>query len=226
MKKIPLIFAVVVALSLALPFSGGAEQKLDAQVIINQAKTVLDELKLKDYWHYPENYIKTCAGVAIIPGMVEGGFVLGAAYGKGVLLSRKEGNWAGPAFIYTASGSLGLQIGVQSVDLILIVMGQKTMDSFLKSKFKLGADVAAAAGPVGAQASAATEIMLKGGIFTYAMSKGLFAGVSLEGAYLGSHYDLNRAYYETTSSPEEILSGQMTPPSSAQPLIAELEKIK
>lgn len=226
MNKIPHIFAVVMALALALPLASRAEQKLDAQIIVDQSKTVLDELKLKDYWQYPENYIKRCAGVAIIPGMVEGGFVLGAAYGKGVLLSRKEGTWAGPAFIYTASGSLGLQIGVQSVDLILIVMGQKTMDSFLKSKFKIGADVAAAAGPVGAQASAATEIMLKGGIFTYAMSKGLFAGVSLEGAYLGTHYDLNRAYYGTTSSPEEILSGQITPPSSAQPLIADLEKIK
>lgn len=226
MKKIPRIFAVLMAISLALPLAAGAEQNLDAQVIVDQSKTVLDQLKIKSYWQYPEDYIKRCAGLAIIPGMVEGGFVLGAAYGKGVLLSRRDGKWMGPAFIYTASGSLGLQIGVQSVDLVLIVMGQKTMDSFLKSKFKLGADVAAAAGPVGAQASVATEILLKGGIFTYAMSKGLFAGVSLEGAYLGSHYDLNRAYYKTTSSPEEILSGQMSPPPSAQSLIEELEKIK
>ena len=226
MKRIPLVLFVLMVFSVALPTSAGAEEKLDAQVIVDQAKTVLDELQLKDYWHYPEDYIKRCAGLAIIPGMVEGGFVLGAAYGKGVLLSRRDGKWTGPAFIYTASGSLGLQIGIQSADLVLIVMGQKTMDSFLKSKFKLGADVAATAGPVGGQASAATEILLKGGIFTYAMTKGLFAGVSLEGAYVGSHYDLNRAYYKTTSNPEEILSGQMSPHPSAQSLIGELEKIK
>lgn len=226
MFRIPLFFAVLITFFMILPTSSFAEESIDAQVIVDQAKTVLDELKAKDYWRYPEDYVKRCAGIAIIPGMVEGGFVLGAAYGKGVLLSRKDGKWMGPAFIYTASGSLGLQIGIQSADLVLIVMGQKTMDSFMRSKFKLGADVAATAGPVGGQASAATEILLKGGIFTYAMTKGLFAGVSLEGAYVGSHYDLNRAYYKTTSSPEEILSGQMSANPSAQSLIDELEKIK
>jgi len=102
------------------------------------------------------------------------------------------------------------------------VIGQNTMDSFLRSSFKLGADAAIAVGPVGAQATAATDILLKGGIYSYSRSKGLFAGVSLEGAGMGTEYDLNRAYYQTTSNPKDILYGQVETPESAQKLFQAL----
>ena len=133
-------------------------------------------------------------------------------------MARKDGKWSGPSFVYIGAGSVGFQIGVQITDLILVVIGQDTMDSFMRSNFKLGADAAVAAGPVGAQATAATDLFLKGGIYSYSRSKGLFAGVSLEGAGLGTEFDLNRAYYQTTSNPKEILYGEVETPESGKKL--------
>jgi lipid-binding SYLF domain-containing protein len=105
-------------------------------------------------------------------------------------------------------------------------MGEEAMNFFLSSKFKLGADVAVAAGPVGAQASAASEITLKGGIYSYSRSKGAFIGVSLEGAGLASKEDLNKTYYETTGDPKIILAGAVKPPENGQRLISALQRVK
>jgi lipid-binding SYLF domain-containing protein len=165
--------------------------------------------------------------LAIIPDMIKGGFVVGGSYGKGVVFARKEGGeWSGPAFIHIGAGSFGLQFGVQSTDLILVIIGQKTMDSFLKAKFKLGGDAAIAAGPVGAQATGAVDILLKGGIYSYSRTKGLFAGVSLEGAAIKSDTGLNRAYYQTTADTREILYGKVGTPTTAEEVIAVLTRIK
>ena len=174
----------------------------------------------------PTDLIRDCAGIAIIPGYFKAGFFAGGAYGKGVALARRDGGWSGPAFVYIGAGSLGIQIGVQLTDLLLVVMGEKTMQAFLKSRFKLGADAAIAAGPYGAQVTAASEILLRGGIFSYSRAKGLFAGVSLEGAGMGTDFGLNRAYYETTSDPKQILYGEVVVPSSGRKLIEVLEKIR
>ena len=158
--------------------------------------------------------------------MLKAGFLVGGAYGKGVIVAHTGSQWTGPAFVYLGAGSLGLQIGVESVDLILVVFGRKTMDSLLKSKFKLGVDAAVAAGPSGAQVAAATDIMLKGGIYSYSRAKGAFAGVSLEGAGMGTDFDLNRAYYETTVSPDTILYGNVEPPVTGKTLLETLGRIK
>jgi lipid-binding SYLF domain-containing protein len=103
-----------------------------------------------------------------------------------------------------------------------VVIGQNTMDSFLRSNFKLGADAAIAVGPLGAQATAATEILLKGGIYSYSRAKGLFAGISLEGAGMGAEFDLNRAYYQTTSNPKDILYGEVDTTASGKKLFEAL----
>ena len=129
-----------------------------------------------------------------------------------------------PAFFRIGMGSIGFQIGLQKIQLLMVVVGQKTMDSFLKTKFKLGGDVAIAAGPVGARASAAAEINFKGGIYSYSRTKGLFAGVSLEGAGIDALYKENKDYYGTTGTTKDILDGKVTVPVSGQRLIAELEK--
>jgi lipid-binding SYLF domain-containing protein len=166
--------------------------------------------------------VRKSAGVVIIPDMFKGGFVVGGSYGKGVVVARKDGKWSGPSFVYIGAGSVGLQIGAQLTDLILVVIGQNTMDSFLKSNFKLGGDAAIAVGPLGAQVTAATEILLKGGIYSYSRAKGLFAGISLEGAGMGTEYDLNRAYYQTTSNPKDILYGGVETPESGKKLFQAL----
>jgi lipid-binding SYLF domain-containing protein len=219
MKKTIPILALCVALALAFSLPALADNlKEDAEIIVNKASIVMEEVKNAPDSGPAYDLIRQSAGVAIIPDMFKGGFVVGGSYGKGVVLARKDGKWSGPSFVYIGAGSVGFQIGVQLTDLILVVVGQNTMDSFLRSSFKLGADAAVAAGPVGAQATAATDLFLKGGIYSYSRSKGLFAGVSLEGAGLGTEFDLNRAYYQTTSNPKEILYGQVETPASAKKL--------
>jgi len=217
MKKT--IAILVWCLGLGLAFSPQAladKLKEDAEIIVNKARIVIEEVKNAPDSGAAYDLIRQSAGVAIIPDMFKGGFIVGGSYGKGVVVARKDGKWSGPSFVYIGAGSVGFQIGAQLTDLILVVIGQNTMDSFLRTNFKLGADAAIAVGPLGAQATAATEILLKGGIYSYSRAKGLFAGVSLEGAGLGTEFDLNRAYYETTSNPKDILYGQVETPESGK----------
>ena len=222
-------FTIIVILSVL--FAGqiaatGAAEKMDADIIVEKSRLVIEEMIRSPDNELALDLIKKSAGVAIIPGMLKAGFVLGGSYGKGVVLAHRDGRWTGPAFVYILAGSLGLQIGVQSTDLILVVMGQKAMRSFLKSKFKLGGDAAIAAGPIGAQASASIEILLRGGIYSYSRSKGLFAGISLEGAGMGTDFDLNRAYFMTTVNPEKILYEEVVTPTTGKKLIETLSQIQ
>jgi lipid-binding SYLF domain-containing protein len=226
MKKT--FFSVAFCFALGLVFSAQAfadNLKEDAEIIVNKARIVMEEVKNAPDSGAAYDLIRQSAGVVIIPDMFKGGFVVGGSYGKGVVVARKDGKWSGPAFVYIGAGSVGFQIGVQLTDLILVVIGQNTMDSFMRSNFKLGADAAVAAGPVGAQATAATDLFLKGGIYSYSRAKGLFAGVSLEGAGLGTEFDLNRAYYQTTSNPKEILNGQVETPASGKKLFEALSAL-
>lgn len=204
-----------------------AQDEAKPDIIVEKSRIVVQEMMLSQDKEVPLDLIRKSSGLAIIPDMIKGGFVVGGSYGKGVVFAHKEGGeWAGPAFIHIGAGSFGLQIGVQSTDLILVIVGQKTMDSFLKAKFKLGGDLAVAAGPVGAQATGAVDILLKGGIYSYSRTKGLFAGVSLEGAAIKSDNGLNRAYYQSTEDTREILYGQVARPATAQEVIAVLTQIK
>jgi lipid-binding SYLF domain-containing protein len=223
MKKIIAIMVLCVGLGLVSSSQAWADNlKDDAEVIVDKARLVIEDVRTAPDSGAAYDLIRQSAGVVIIPDMFKGGFVIGGSYGKGVVVARKDGKWSGPSFVYIGAGSVGFQIGAQLTDLILVVIGQNTMDSFLRSSFKLGADAAIAVGPVGAQATAATDILLKGGIYSYSRAKGLFAGVSLEGAGMGTEYDLNRAYYQTTSNPKDILYGQVETPESAQKLFQAL----
>ncbi|MFO7459211.1 MAG: lipid-binding SYLF domain-containing protein [Desulfatiglandales bacterium] len=203
-----------------------AQTREDADIIVDKARIVLEEMMRSQDSAPPTDLIRDCAGIAIIPGYFKAGFIAGGAYGKGVVLARRDNTWSGPAFVYIGAGSVGIQIGVQMTDLLLVVIGERTMQAFLKSRFKLGADAAIAAGPYGAQVTAASEILLRGGIFSYSRAKGLFAGVSLEGAGMGTDFGLNRAYYQTTSDPEQILFGDVGVPLSGKDLIRSLEQIR
>ena len=223
-KKIAII---VLCVGLGLVFSPQAwadNLKEDAEVIVEKARLVIEDVRTAPDTGAAYDLIRQSAGVVIIPDMFKGGFVVGGSYGKGVVVARKDGKWSGPSFVYIGAGSIGFQIGAQLTDLILVVIGQNTMDSFLRSSFKLGADAAIAVGPVGAQATAATDILLKGGIYSYSRAKGLFAGISLEGAGMGTEYDLNRAYYQTTSNPKDILYGQVETPESGKKLFEALSR--
>ena len=196
--------------------------------IVDESRIVIEEmiLNIEKEKAVPVDLIKNCAGLAIIPGMFKGAIFIGGSYGKGIVLKHKRGKWSGPAFFNIGAGSLGLQFGGQAVDLILVILGQQNMDSFLRTKFKLGADIAVAVGPVGAQATAATEIFLKGGIYSYSRTRGAFIGLSIEGAGISAQEEMNKAYYNASYSPADILSGQVPPPESAIQLINTLNKVK
>lgn len=223
-KAFCLCFASLI-LNSAVGTSVIAGAKDEAELLIDKSRIVIEEMVVSRDKVIPEDLLRDCAGLVIMPGMFKGGFIVGGSYGKGIVLAHQEGKWTGPAFSYLGSGSVGFQIGVESIDLILVIIGQKAMDSFLRTSFKLGGDVAIAAGPIGVQASAATDIMMNGGIFSYSRAKGLFAGISLEGAVIGSQSDLNEIYYGTGNI-KSILYGQVEPPASAKRLMGSISKLK
>lgn len=235
MKKITALMVAFMVMSIGMNSRVFAEQEKasdptadKSRIIVNKSRIVIEEmiLNVEKEKAIPVDLIKNCAGLAIIPGMVKGALFVGGSYGKGVVLKYENGKWSGPAFISIGAGSLGLQLGGQTVDMILVILGKQTMNSFLKTKFKLGADIAAAVGPVGAQATAATEILLKGGIYSYSRTKGAFIGISLEGAGIATQEEMNKAYYNASHSPADILSGTVPAPESAIKLIKTLNKVR
>lgn len=235
MKKIIALMFAFMVMSIGMNSKAFADQEkapdLNAdksRMIVDKSRIVIEEmiLNIEKEKAIPIDLIKNCAGLAIIPGMFKGALIIGGSYGKGIVLKHEKGTWSGPAFFSIGAGSLGLQLGGQSVDLILVILGKQTMNSFLKTKFKLGADIAAAVGPLGAQATAATEIFLKGGIYSYSRTKGAFIGLSVEGAGIATQEEMNKAYYNAPYSTADILSDKVRRPESAIQLINSLNKVK
>lgn len=203
-----------------------SDRKVESNVIVDKARIVIEDMLLNADNQVPSELIAQCTGIVIVPGMLKGGFFVGGSYGDGVVLARHGNAWSGPAFLSMGAGSVGLQFGVQSADVILVIYGQATMDSFLmNNKVKLGGDIAMVAGPVGAQASAATDLMLRGGIYSYSRSQGLFVGISLEGAGISMNHALNQAYYGNIWDPKAILgTTDLLVPESGERLIQVLER--
>jgi len=220
------IAAMAVWLALATSAAADAAEQQEADIIVDKSRLLVEEMMISGDRQMPESLIRQAAGIALIPGMLKGGLIIGASYGTGVVLQRAPEGWAGPAFISIGGGSLGLQIGGQSVDMILVIVGQDAMNAFMRNEFKLGADAALAVGPAGARVSTATDITFKGGIYSYSRASGLFAGISLEGAVVSSQEELNRAYYKDTGSTAVILAGKVGPPESGRRLKSVLDKVK
>lgn len=223
-RSLALVFGVSILL-LAAP-GGFAQTPPDADIIVEKSRILVEEMMLSHDKAVPESLLRQAAGIALIPGMLKGGFILGGNYGQGVVLQRIADGWTGPAFIGIGGGSIGLQIGGQSVDLILVIVGQDAMNAFMRNEFKLGADAALALGPAGTRVSTATDVSLRGGIYSYSRATGLFAGVSVEGAVIYSEEELNRQYYRETGSTAVVLAGKVHPPETGQKLIGVLNRIR
>jgi len=153
--------------------------------------------------------------LVVIPQMVKGGFVFGAKHGRGVATCKNNGQWSAPAFVTITGGSWGAQIGVEVVDLVLAVMNQDGMDALLSSNFEVGGHGAVAAGPVGREAAASQGGWAQAGVLTYSRTKGLYAGLTLEGAYVRANEDLDHAYYGRPLQARTILSGEINAPQNA-----------
>ena len=222
MKKTVFLLAM---LSLGtLGWAGTARE--DATNRLENATNVVHEIMSAPDSGIPEEVLEHAKCVAVVPHMVKGGFIFGGKHGKGVATCRTADGWSAPAFITISGGSWGLQIGIEGVDLVMIIQNEKGMQKLLDSNFKLGADASAAAGPVGRHASAGTDWKLETEILTYSRAKGAFAGLTLEGASIRQDSDSRHAIYGRKVSTRALLLGQVPAPSVAQPFLAEIRKAK
>jgi lipid-binding SYLF domain-containing protein len=165
----------------------------------------------------PQELLQSCQCIVIVPGMKKAAFIIGAKYGKGFLLCRKDSGtgWSAPAAIMVEGGSFGFQLGGSSTDVVMLVMNSGGVDKLLSSKFTLGADASVAAGPVGRTASAKTDLQLDAEILSYSRSRGLFAGVALNGATLRPDKDTNTELYGDKVTNRQIVTGTKTRESEA-----------
>lgn len=165
-----------------------------------------------------------CQAIGIFPSTISGGFGIGGEYGQGIIMVKNDRTWSSPAAFTLAGGSLGWQIGVEATDIILLFMDRRSVDAILSGKLKLGADASVAAGPIGRNASASTDVQLRGGILSYSISRGLFAGAKLEGAVLLQHEEANRELYGKYLSAREILIENKAPmPKAAYRFLSVLQ---
>lgn len=202
------ISLALIALLLVGSWATSALAKNEAKQVAESAKVLREIMKIPEKG-IPPVLLQQAKAIAIIPGVIKGAFIVGGRHGTGVLLVRGEdGRWSDPLFVSITGGSVGWQVGGSSTDLILVFKQLKDVEGLLKGKFTLGADAAVAAGPVGRKASAATDVMLKSGILSYSRSRGLFAGVSLDGAALLVEEDSNAAYYKEGVTSSDILAGK------------------
>jgi lipid-binding SYLF domain-containing protein len=184
----------------------------------------MDEIMAAPDKGIPEEILASAECVAIVPSFLKGGFVVGGAYGKGVATCRTPNGWSAPAFFRMEGGSVGLQIGGEAVDLVMLVMNERGMRSLMSSKFQLGADAAAAAGPVGRHAEGSTDWKLRAEVLTYSRSRGLFAGISLKGNTLRQDKDDTRAFYGRMVPFRTSLNGQIAAPADAHTFLAAVSK--
>jgi len=189
---------------------------------IHEAKQVLSEIMVSPDDSIPEELLAKCKAIAIYPNVIKGGFIFGARFGKGVVLSKDEktGQWGPVAFSTIGGGSWGLQIGGQMTDLIFVVMNERGMSGLLASRFTMGADASVAAGPVGRNTQAATDLSLRAGILSYSRSRGLFGGLALDGSVVTQDNNSNSLYYGKSVTSTDILMGNaVTVQPSSQELV-------
>lgn len=203
-----------------------ADTESAAQKRISDSAEVLgDILSAKDRG-IPQDLLQKAQCVGIVPNLKRAGFIVGAKYGKGIVVCRDKGarGWSAPSTVRIEGGSVGLQIGAGETDVVFIVMNQSGMDKLMQDKFTLGGDASVMAGPVGRSADATTDAMMRAEMLAYSRSRGIFAGISLEGATLRPDRDDNRELYGRDATQREILQGLVMPPAVAGPLYSELNK--
>ena len=190
---------------------------------IQTANTILSQIMEAPDRGIPDSIMSGAKCIAIVPSMLKVSFIFGANYGKGVATCRTTSGWSAPTFFRVEGGSFGFQAGGQASDLVLIVRTDAGMQHLLQSRFKLGADASAAAGPVGRDAQAATDLTMRAQILTYSRSRGLFLGVSLAGAVVRQDDGDTQAFYGKDWTFYSLLNGQVPPPPDAENFLKTVE---
>ncbi len=208
MLKYPgLLLSIAAAALLAMtPAHAGRKEQQRAETALQ----VLRQVQSTPDSNIPASLLSRAHAIAVIPAVVKVGLMIGGRRGKGLISVRQaDGTWSNPAFISITGGSFGFQAGVQSADIILVFRTPRGIDNLVAGKFTLGADASVAAGPVGRQGSAATDIKLRAEILSYARTRGLFAGVALDGSVLGIDYDAIERVYGRGTSPRALFEGRV-----------------
>jgi lipid-binding SYLF domain-containing protein len=210
---------LISALGVACAFGAGDPEKR-----VRVSGEVLNEIMNTPDKGIPHDLLEKSECVGVIPNLKRAGFIVGAKYGKGVVVCRTNTGWSAPSTVIVEGGSVGLQIGAGETDLVFIVMNRRGMDDIMKDKFTVGGDASVMAGPVGRTGEAQTDVMMNAEILAYSRSRGVFAGVSLEGATLRPDHKDNREMYGRDVTQREILTGAVPRPAGADALYADLER--
>jgi len=220
MKKIIVILCAAVFTVAAY----AASSRADLNERLDKARAVVNELSNTPDSGIPDSILEKAVCVAVIPSLKKAAFGIGGQYGQGVVTCRTGRGWSAPVFIRAAGGSYGFQIGASGTDLVLVAVNEHGMQDLLKSKFKIGADASAAAGPVGRHASASTSINMSAELMSYSRTKGLFAGISLDGTSISQNQADTDTYYGGYHSFKSILRGGTPVPAGAQPFVRSVAK--
>jgi SH3 domain-containing YSC84-like protein 1 len=214
---------ILAAVAFTVIFLNAASAETEAERI-ESAASVMNEIMSTPDKGIPEEILGSAKCVAVVPSMLKGGFVFGGAHGKGVATCRTADGWSAPAPFTISGGSFGLQIGLQGVDLIMVIMNDRGMQNLLSSKFKLGADASVAAGPVGRHAEGATDWKMRAEVLTYSRARGLFAGVTVNGAVISQDKDATRELFTRMVPFKTILTGAIATPQAGEPFVEAVRK--
>jgi lipid-binding SYLF domain-containing protein len=221
------LWSLVVVFALTNPVTARQSNKQSTEAErAGEAVNVLTEIMNIPENSIPEDLMARAHGIAVIPHVVKGAFGIGGQWGKGLMSQRREdGSWSSPSYIEIGGGSFGVQIGLQASDIVLVFTDEDGLRGILKGKLKLGADASATAGPVGRKAEIGTDVLLRSAVFAYSRSKGLFAGISLDGSVIGIDDKANRKIYGKDVTGEEILLGKgVQTNTTVEPFVAALQK--
>jgi lipid-binding SYLF domain-containing protein len=219
---------IMLVMLLASAVSAFAQDKVDDR--LKNSYTVLKEILATPDQSIPQDLLDKAQCVIVYPSVLKAAFIVGGSYGRGVISCRTgsshTGPWSAPAMFALEGGSIGFQIGGEATDFVLLVMNDSGANSVLSSKVKLGADISAAAGPVGRDASAETDVVMKAEILSYSRARGVFAGISLEGSTMRSDDGANKTLYGKDLTAKDIVQeGKVKIPAAAQPLVHLLNKV-
>jgi lipid-binding SYLF domain-containing protein len=220
------LITITLAFAVGLAPLVAAEKKSKTDERLEDADSLFTEIMATPDKSIPQSLLDKSSCIILVPGLKKGAFVVGGKYGRGFAMCRREGGegWGPPAAIRIEGGSFGLQIGFSSSDVVLLVMNERGMKRLSSSKFTIGAEATAAAGPVGRNASAQTDALMTAEILSWSRSRGAFAGVSLDGATLRNDLDENKAMYGQRWTSAEILMSGAKPPAAASKLLSDLNK--
>jgi len=225
-RTLVLLIPMVLLCTLAAAHDQGNDQPKESKASdrVQAAADVLNEIQSAPDSGIPQEILSKAQCVAVVPSMLKGGFVVGAKYGRGLASCRTPKGWSTPAFFTVEGGSFGFQIGGQAVDLVMLIMNNDGMRHLLLDKFEIGADASVAAGPVGRHAEGNTDWTMRAQVLTYSRARGVFAGVTLNGAVVKQDKNSTREFYGHMMTSKAALTGEVDPPPAANAFLTTLAK--